>query len=384
MYQANPTLDVSTEAGLDAWLAVHASEMTSLRADSSDDLNARVAKDRALLGYLTDRGVTGWGWPIEYGGRGGTEVHRAVFYDQLTRHGFGMPECAPGLEVLGSALAKYAPTLAAKYLTDMLSGRSIWCQGFSEPEAGSDLAALRTTATRVDAGWIIKGQKVWTSLAHLASWCGLLARTGPPNSRHRGLTLFWADMREPGVSVRPLRTLSGEDDFCEVFFDGTVVPDDHRVGGVDEGWDVAMHLLQFERGMWAWQRQAIMHAALEDAITRLRDPATHSAAIARAYLAAAAVRSRSRSTVERLARGETLGPEVSADKLLLGQAEHIVYDAIRSVSPGFELSSSPNDSALRREWFYSRAATVYGGSADIQRNIVAQRVLGLPREMNYA
>jgi len=287
------------------------------------------------------------------------------------------------LEVLGSALVEFAPALAARQLPAMLAGRTLWCQGFSEPEAGSDLASLRTQARRGEGGWRISGQKVWTSLGHRADWCGLLARTGPPESRHRGLTLFWTDMHAEGVLVRPLRALTEEDDFSELFLDDVFVPDEDVVGGINEGWKVAMYLLQYERGMWAWQRQSIMHAMLQEAVDALGNPRAHAADLARAYLALAAVRMRSRATVERLSRGEALGPEVSVDKILLGRAEHIVNDTIRSLTPRFESSDEPAIRGLRREWFYSRAATVYGGAADIQRNLIAQRILGLPQEKRH-
>ena len=371
---------VSLETVLNTWLQSHRDEMAPFRADPGDDLDARITKTADMLVYLVDHGLYGWGWPEACGGLGGTAVDRAVFYDAITRAGYPMPESVAALEVLGPALAKFAPALAAEQLPAMLSGRTLWCQGFSEPAAGSDLASLRTQARRIGGGWLISGQKVWTSLAHRADWCGVLARTGTQESRHHGLTLFWMDMHAKGVLTRPLRALTGEEDFSELFLDDVFVPDDYVVGGINEGWQVAMYLLQFERGMWAWERQSVMHAMLQDAVAGLGDPRAHSADLASAYLALAAVRMRSRITVGRLSRGETLGPEVSVDKILLGRAEHIVNDAIRSLTPRFESSDAPEMRGLRREWFYSRAATVYGGAADIQRNIIAQRVLGLPQE----
>ncbi|MFC9839656.1 acyl-CoA dehydrogenase family protein [Rhodococcus sp. NPDC127530] len=372
--------DLHTEAGWDAWLRNRFHDMAAFRATPGDDLDTRIEKGAGLLGYLNEHGAAGSGWPIEVGGLGGSAVDRAVFYDVITRHGFGMPESAAVTEVMGSALVKFAPVLASAYFPDLLAGRSLWCQGFSEPEAGSDLASLRTTARKVDGGWRLSGQKVWTSLGHRSDWCGVLARTGAPDSRHRGLTLFWMDMRAVGVQARPLESLTGEDDFSELFLDSVFVPDGHVVGDVDAGWAIAMYLLQYERGMWAWQRQSIMHAMLQEAADRVDDPQRVADIIAPAYSALAAVRLRSRSTVRRLAAGEPLGPEVSADKVLLGHAEHVVNDAVRRLTPHFETSDAAEVSSVRREWFYSREATVYGGAVDIQRNIIAQRVLGLPRE----
>lgn len=368
-----------TDAGLQDFLDRHRAEMQPFLADPGDDLQQRVTKTGRLLGWLSERGAYGWGWPVECGGRGGTAVHRAIFYDAMARSGFGMPESVASLEVQGSALIRYAPDVAARVLPAMLDGRELWCQGFSEPEAGSDLASLRARAVRVDGGWAITGQKVWTSLGHLAQWCGVLARTGAPDSRHKGLTYFWVPLPTEGVEVRPLRTLTGEDDFCELFFDGAFVPDDLVVGNVDQGWEIAMYALQFERGMWAWQRQASMHAMLETAVRHAEHPERYEEQIGRAYLSLAAVRAMSQATVERLATGEMLGPEVSADKVMLGLTEHAVHDLVRALSPDFETGDGDLLRDHRREWFYSRAATVYGGAVDIQRNIISTRVLGLPQ-----
>lgn len=375
--------DVWSEQGLRLWLDAHRAEMTEFLGDQGDSLDERIDKSSALLGYLDAAGVTGWGWPVACGGRGGTAIHRAVFYDVLTRAGFAMPESAAATEVLGSALIRYSPVLAARYLPAILAGRELWCQGFSEPEAGSDLASLRTIARPAEGGWVITGQKVWTSLGHRADWCGVLARTGDADSRHRGLTLFWVDMRAPGVTVRPLRALTGEDDFSELFLDEVFVPADHLVSAPDQGWEAAMYLLQFERGMWAWQRQAIMHSMLEEAIHRSGDLAAHAASIGRAYLSLASLRIKCMATVTRLAEGENLGPEVSADKVVLSQTEHIVNDVIRELTPGFSTSDDPHVRGDRREWFYSRASSVYGGAVEIQKNIIARRVLGLPQEARH-
>jgi alkylation response protein AidB-like acyl-CoA dehydrogenase len=370
--------ETGTATGLDRWLTDHAAELAQYRADPADDLDARIERSGALLGHLHAEGVYGAGWPEEFGGQGGTAVDRAQTYDALTTHGFGMPESVAGLEVLGNPLVRFAPEIARQALPGILSGADVWCQGFSEPEAGSDLASLRTTARRVDGGWSITGQKVWTSLAHRARWCGLLARTGDVESRHRGITFFWVPLPADGIEVRPLRTLSGEDDFCEVFFDGVFVPDEMVVGEPGQGWEIAMYALQFERGMWAWQRQAIMHTAMTELLHKTGADPADSDRIGRAYLKLAAVRAMSRSTVRHLASGTQLGPAVSADKVQLGMAEHAVHDLVRSMSPGFATSDAPTASLERREWFYARPATVYGGAVEIQKNIIARHILGLP------
>lgn len=373
--------DTTLQNSVSEWLTAHAAELADANPRPDDELETRVDKSFALFARLHEAGINRRGWPEEFGGLGGDATDRAAFYDALTAAGFGMPEQVGALEVLGSALSAYAPELAKTAFPGVLEGRELWCQGFSEPEAGSDLASLRTTAKRTDAGWVIDGQKVWTSLGHRARWCGVLARTGDPAQRHRTLTLFWVDLQLPGVTVRPLQTTTGEAEFSEVFFDGVTIPSENVIGEVDGGWKVAMHLLQYERGMWAWQRQAIMHAALDDLVRKAGDRPGAAEAIGTAYLALAALRVRSKQTVARLAKGERLGPEVSIDKTLLSTAEHAVNDAVRAVRANDYLFGDDADShRIRSEWNYSRAASVYGGAVEVQKNIIAEHVLGLPRE----
>jgi len=201
---------VTARPDFTAWLAEHATELADVNPRPDDELETRVDKSLALYGRLNAASIAGWGWPEEYGGRGGDATDRAALYDALTESGFGMPEQVGALEVLGSALTAFAPDLARRALPAVLEGRELWCQGFSEPEAGSDLASLRTTAKQSGDGWVIDGQKVWTSLGHRSRWCGVLARTGDPAARHRTLTLFWVDLHSPGVTVRPLQTTTGE------------------------------------------------------------------------------------------------------------------------------------------------------------------------------
>lgn len=364
-----------------AWLNEHAAELADVNPRPTDDLEVRVDKSLGLFARLKGHGINEWGWSADVGGAGGDATDRAAFYDGLTLAGFGMPEQVGALEVLGSALTAYAPHLAERYIPAALAGTEMWCQGFSEPEAGSDLASLRTTAKSTTDGWVLNGQKTWTSLGHRARWCGVLARTGTLEQRHRGLSLFWVDLTSPGVLVRPLQTTTGEPEFSEVFFDDVLVPADHIIGEVGSGWRVAMHLLQYERGMWAWQRQAILHAALDDLIETSGTHPSATDAIGTAYLALAALRVRSKQTVGRLAVGERLGPEVSIDKTLLSQAEHAVNDAVRQLrTQDFLFEDDDAAAHLRGEWLYSRAASVYGGAVEVQKNIIAEHVLGLTRE----
>jgi alkylation response protein AidB-like acyl-CoA dehydrogenase len=259
----------------------------------------------------------------------------------------------------------------------------MWCQGFSEPGTGSDLGALSCRATaQGDAenpsAWVINGQKVWTSLAQYSDRCVLLTRTGTAESRHRGITAFFVDMDTPGITVAPIEMINGVREFAEVFFDDVVVPADRILGEVNGGWAVAMSILPFERSSCFWQRIAYLYRRLEQAVEVVPDTERNAELVGNALLALHAVRTRSRITQHRLAAGATLGAETSIDKVLVATAEHATYDAIRRLLPGVvELGDDAHGVLWRTEYLYSRAATIYGGTAEVQRNIIARRLLDL-------
>jgi acyl-CoA dehydrogenase len=245
------------------------------------------------------------------------------------------------------------------------------------------MASIRTRAVIDGDTFRINGQKTWVSFGHLADACGVLVRTGTTESRHRGLSIVWVDLTLPGVTVRPIEAASGRHEFAELFFDDVVVSRANLVGDLNGGWAVAMHLLQFERGMYGWIRQAWLHRRLEDAL-RSADhdggTATLGSEVGEAFLAALSLRLRCRSTVGRLAAGEFLGPEISIDKLLLSTAEQQVFDTARALlGPAFLADDSPETADWRSEWFFSRSTSIYGGAADVQRDIVAEHLLGLPK-----
>ena len=272
--------------------------------------------------------------------------------------------------------------MAARLLPAALSGERPWAQGFSEPEAGSDLAALRCRARRDGDEYVVCGQKVWTSQGVGASCMGTLVRTGTLESRHRGLSMLMIDLDAPGVQVRPIRYANGHNELAEVFFDDARIPVDRLVGAEGQGWVVAMFLLQYERGNYAWVRQAHI-GRLVAALAASADPGDQAVMsdVGAAWLAQQAVRVRCGRTVLRLGAGEALGPDISIDKLLLGAAEQRVCDAALSVRrPEFVFSDADADEAWRTNWFYSRASTIYGGAAEVQRGIIADRVLNLPKE----
>ena len=373
-----PMEPAALRAGLRRWLDEHAGELVECRGPGTGNLEADHERSLLLQRELWAAGWTRAGWPEAVGGTGGSAVHRGIVYDEVWGSGYLLSENVFSLETLGEMLIRFDPDLAGRLVGAAARGEDTWCQGFSEPDAGSDLAALRCRAVETSDGWVVNGQKVWTSIAHLSNRCFLLARTGAPDSAHRGLSMFVVDMDAPGLTVWPLAAMNGRFEFAEVFFDDVVVPADRLVGSPGLGWTLAMYLLQWERGMYAWQRQALMHQRfghLLDEIEGEGDPR----ALGATWVTLAALRALSRDTVRRLGAGESPGPEISVTKVLLGTAEQSLMDTARdALLPRLELD--PEAQGWRAEWFFSRATSIYGGAAEIQRTIIAERCLGLPRE----
>lgn len=342
-----------------------------------DDLEHGAEHLRSLQRILFDEGWSRLGWPERCGGWGGDSRFRAALFETLWDFDILVPEGYTTLEILVPVLLVHAPHLADELFPSLLRGDETWAQGFSEPDAGSDLASLRTRMEPDGDGFRVTGQKVWSSYGHLAQRSVLLARSGGPG--HRGLTMVLIDLDQDGVEVRPIRCEDGENHLSEIFLDGAYLPSARVIGGLGDGWAIAMYMLQWERGAWGWLQQGRFHNRLEHALREADGHAAGASAIGRAYAAATALRLHTRDTVGRLAREETLGPEVSIDKLLLVDAELATWDAIRHhLGPALELDDSLR--WLKREFLFSRAAPIYGGSQEIQRTLVAQRLLGLPRE----
>jgi alkylation response protein AidB-like acyl-CoA dehydrogenase len=364
---------------LRAWLDAN-HERLALRREPPRTLDDRIAQMQHAKRVLFEAGWMQLGWPERVGGRGGSPLLRTELGAALAARDLADPGLFSLIEVLVPTLIDYAkPALAAEFVPRLLSGAELWCQGFSEPDAGSDLASLRCRAAPRDAStWVINGQKVWTSLAQYSDRCVLLTRTGPPDSRHRGITAFFVDMDTPGISVRPLEMINGEQEFCEVFFDDVVVPAERLLGEPDGGWAVAMSILPYERSSCFWQRIAYLYARLQRLVDAAPDDERTAEIVGEAYLQLHALRARSRATQHRLAETGTLGAETSIDKVLVATADQTVYDAVRRVLPGLvELDESASGEAWRREYLYSRAATIYGGTLEVQRNIIARRLLAL-------
>ena len=361
---------------LRAWLDEN--DLTPPPGDHS--LDAHHAQHSRVLKALYDAGWMRWGWPESAGGLGGPMILRAIVGEEVVGRRLDDPGPYSMLEVLTPTMIDYArPELAAEMVPRLLSGQETWCQGFSEPGSGSDLASLTTRAVQRGDEWVINGQKVWTSFAQYASRCVLLTRTGGPDTpNHEAITAFFVDVDSPGVTVRPLRTMHGVDEFCEVYFDDVVVPADRMLGKPGDGWKLAMDLLPYERSTCFWQRIAYLYSRMDSLISEVKEQGqVVDADMGEAYLALHTLRCRSRNTQLRLADGGRIGPDTSIDKVLLASAEQRLYDTVHDLLPGrIELDDTP----WRTEYLYSRAATIYGGTAEVQRNIIARRLLDLGKE----
>jgi alkylation response protein AidB-like acyl-CoA dehydrogenase len=364
-----------------AWIDDHRAQLEPPYEDhgSTDEI---LSHQRRVQRLLFDQGWMRWGWPTAVGGLGGSPLFRAVLGEELTGRGLVHSAAYSMTEVLGPAVVEYASvSLAAEVVPPMLRGDETWCQGFSEPEAGSDLGSLRTTAVRDGDMWVLQGQKLWTSWAHHATRCIVLARTEGPDTGSRGISAFFVDMDSVGVNVHPLDTMAGVDEFCETFFDEVRVPEERLLGPQGQGWRVAQHILACERGPIFWQRASwLLHHLGEIATMADGSDAVAQRLIGLAFADVSALRARSRSTQERVAAGDLGAAESSIDKILIAAADQAVFDAARHVLPGVvEFDDSPLADRYRKEWAYSRAATIYGGTSEIQRDIVASRLLHLPK-----
>jgi alkylation response protein AidB-like acyl-CoA dehydrogenase len=368
---------------LDHWLDERADELalaTGVDRNGAvptlDDHMAQIAKVRRLT---FDAGWARWGWPEHVGGLGGTSLFRAYLSEALTVRDLVYSGVYSMPEVLGPSVITFAPPeLSAAMVPPLLRGDEVWCQGFSEPGTGSNLGSLTCRAVRTDEGWRVTGQKVWTSLAQYAQRCVLLTRSGTVESAHRGITALFVDMDTAGISPRPIETMHGEPEFCEVFFDDVLVPFERTLGEEGDGWAFAMDLLPYERSTSLWQRAAFLHRRLADALAQadraLIDPAKLGEVTQLLY----AFRARSRATVHRMAAGESLGAETSIDKVLLASSEQAVFDLVGDALPdAITIGDDVTSARWRSDFLYSRAASIYGGSSEIQRNIIARRLLDL-------
>ncbi len=372
-------MDLDTyRTGLDQWLDEHVAELTPPYAGVGT-MQERVDHLSKVRRLCFETGWARWGWPEEVGGLGGSTILRAYLGEALASRGLVDPNFYSTPEVLAPAVIRAAdPRLAAEFVPLLLSGEEYWCQGFSEPGSGSDLASLSCRATRGEDGWRVTGQKVWTSFAQFAQRCVLLVRTGTQESAHRGITVLFVDMDTPGITIRPLATIDGSEEFAEVFFDDVPVPFERTVGKPDGGWAVAMDILPDERSTSLWHRGAILNRQMDELLAKAPAESLSPTAVGETAQLLLGFRARSRATQYRLASGERIGAETSIDKVLLASAEQAVLDLVlEGLSQQLVLGDDAISAQWRADFFFSRAASIYGGSAEIQRNVIARRLLDL-------
>jgi alkylation response protein AidB-like acyl-CoA dehydrogenase len=354
-----------------------------------DDLAEEVAFLRSWQAQLAVARYVGVTWPVEFGGRGAGALIHYIVQEELARA--RAPELVGriGVNLVGPTLLHHGtPEQQARWLPSILDASQLFCQLFSEPGAGSDLAAVATRADRVEGGWVLNGQKVWTSYAQFADWGLCLARTDPAASKHRGISAFMVDMRAPGVEVRQLRQVTEESDFNEVFFTDAFVADDQLVGAEGQGWAVSGSTLTHERG--TNPRQLVIHAQLLEELLRLAeeqgvaDDPVVAQRLAQAFVEVRLFQLHNWRSLSKNEHGRPLGPEGSALKLYWSEMSQRLHDTAMDVlgdaSPLWRgAEGNPAGGRWQRSWLYYHAASIFAGTNEIQRTIIGERVLGLPR-----
>jgi alkylation response protein AidB-like acyl-CoA dehydrogenase len=345
---------------------------------------------------LYDAGFIGLTWPKEYGGHGLTFMEELILQEEIA-----LAKAPPILNILGVGMA--GPTIIAygteeqkkRYPPKILSCEEIWAQGYSEPNAGSDLASLQTRAVKDGEDWVINGQKVWTSFAQVADWMMLLARTDPTLPRHKGITYFLLDMKLPGITVKPLRQLTGDSEFNEVFFDNVRVHESRVLGAVNNGWQVGITTLMYERLTLGFGLTMRLRIALDGLFEMARkveksgrvvtqDPLARQK-LAQVWIDTECLRLTGARAITRLLRGEMPGPEASAGKIGWVETHQKLQElAMELEGPYAQLAKGSDwavdNGAWQHSFLRSRANSIEGGTTEIQRNIIAERVLGLPKD----
>jgi alkylation response protein AidB-like acyl-CoA dehydrogenase len=344
-------------------------------------LDDRMTLLREWQASCYEAGFVGRAWPREFGGGGRPPVEQIVIDQELAAAGAPEFVNVVGLGVLGPSLLRFGnDEQRRRFIPTILSAEEIWCQGFSEPDAGSDLASLRTRAIEADDHFVLSGQKTWVSWGQYARWCGVLARTesDPARPKHKGISMLIVDMRSAGVDIRPMTQITGHAEFCELFLDDVIVPKENLLSNRGDGWKIAMHTLGHERGTAALPRQVKLRTWLDRAVQdaaaqgRLDDPLVQ-VQLAQALIGVEVLRHHAYRTVGEFLTGGAVGPDSSSVKLLMAEAEQ------RLAASAFEIVG-PENEFWAETYLYSRAASVYGGTQQIQRSIIADRILALPQE----
>jgi alkylation response protein AidB-like acyl-CoA dehydrogenase len=342
------------------------------------EANLPATDSREWSRKMYDAGYAGLTWPQEYGGHSAPYTHQAIVLEEFAR-----AEAPPHMGVIGLGMA--GPTIMAhgteeqrrRYLPKILSAEEIWCQGFSEPGAGSDLSAVRTAVSPQNGGFVVNGQKVWSSFAHIADFCILVGRSDPASERHAGLTYVIVDMHAPGVEVRPLRQITGEAEFNEIFFTDVQVPAENLLGEVGGGWQVAMTTLLHERGTLGFALSGVLDAQVRKLVALAKrqvavDPIIRDR-IAQEWIELQALKLTNQRSLTTLVQTGIPGPEGSGAKL------HWSEQNQRLTKLALEILDGEEDEYWRHQQLRSRGNTIEAGTSEILRNIIAERVLGLPR-----
>jgi alkylation response protein AidB-like acyl-CoA dehydrogenase len=379
-----------------AWLDAHVPRQwhdPAFRASLTPE--GEVAFLKAWQHTLHDGGWVGLTWPREFGGRGAALMEQVILNQEMA-----CAKAPPLINVLGIIIA--GPTIMAhgteeqkqRYLPPILTAEEIWCQGFSEPNSGSDLASLATRATLDGDEFVINGQKIWNSYGHMAQHCMLLVRTDPSAPKHQGISALIVDMQSPGVTVKPLRQITGDAEFDELFFDNVRVPRANLLGELNDGWNVAITILMFERlnttSLLEIQTKIALDALIDTARRTQRNgrPATEDPLIrqqlARVYTDVEILRLSTYRSITRFQRGQRPGPEGSIDKLFWSETTQRLFEvAMEILGPQGQLVKDSKWAVDSGHWAYqflrSRADTIAGGTSEILRNIIGERVLGLPK-----
>jgi len=378
---------------LRAWLETHAPKNWEHRRDES--IEQHFAFLRSWQKTLYDGGWAGISWPREYGGRGASLMQQVLFWQELARVNAPPMANVIGLGMVGPTIIAFGTgAQKARFLPGILSADEIWCQGFSEPNAGSDLAGLQSDGRLDGEDFVVNGQKVWTSYGWAADWCELVVRTDPTVPKHKGLTVMLVDMKSPGIEVRPLRQMTGEAEFTEVFFRDVRVPVENVVGKVNQGWDVSIGTLMHERGTLGagmqvtYQRNIERLIALSRTIERGGRPAAEDPVVrqklAQCYAEVQIMRANQMRAFSRISNSGVPGPEGSIQKIFWSELNQRLQQVAQELlGPYGQLDASDPRSIDHGAWSYgylrSRGNTIEAGTSEIQRNIIGHFVLGLPR-----
>jgi alkylation response protein AidB-like acyl-CoA dehydrogenase len=372
-----------------SWIAANLDKTWSdITRDPANDEHALIEARRQWQRKLNGAGYLGMAWPREWGGRGASQVEEAILAEELARadaphipNGLGIGLCAPALIHYGSEEQR------RRYIPAMLNADEIWCQGFSEPGAGSDLASLRTRAELDGDSFVVNGQKCWTTFGPFADWIFVLARTDP-DDRYGGISFLLVDLDTPGVEVRPLKQITGESEFGEVFFENARVPRENLVGEIGQGWKIAMTVLGYERGASTMSMAAHLGNDLRELVSAckrlgLDDTATRQR-LAQLVVEWQVLYANGYRTLANLADGKAPGPESSIEKLFWSEFDQrLRLAALELLGPGGQLRRYDRHALSGVDWprdfLWSRAETIFSGSSEIQRNIIAKRVLQLPQ-----